>query len=434
MQAFWNFEQLLGLSPDHFTIRSGQGNAKLDKWQSLSNRGHFVWGEYKNRNRSPYQTALDLNHMHFSCTCAGKKFPCQHMVGLNLLWHHNADEFEHTAVPAWVRLNQTRFLQYWHRQQKLTHTLISEDELAELRRGLAELERWLHDLMQHGLASLPERPKETWRTIANRMADVQAMRLSQKLLDLSIINNSQPNWPERYLKRLSPLAMLLAAFDRFEEHDLATQADLLTAVGRPFSPPLDNQPPLHDQWLVLGHQVELLGQQQHHHTWLWGLTHRQPAQLTQIIRGKHPKGVRYVTGSMLTADLQYKTSHTPLLAQLGTKPILNRAPAVQIETHSILEAVRHINQLRVKNPWLQSYPLLLRGMRPLFENGRWTLLDQKQYALPLPEKFSYGWHLQALTGNDALTLFGLWSPRHFSPLSVEVNEKWIDLHTFRGIK
>ena len=434
MQDIWNFEQLLGLSPDHFTIRSGRGNAKQNKWLSLGKNEHLVWGEFDNKHRPPYQVALDFTHMQFSCNCTSRKFPCHHIIGLHLLWHYSSELFEDGSVPAWVRLYQTRFLQQWHRNTQLSTALISVEALDSLKNGLNELERWLHDLIQNGLAALPDKQKAYWTTIANRMADIQAMTLSHQLLELSNIGQSQADWPESYLKRLSPLALLVAGFKRFEKQSLQVQADLITATGRPLPMFSNGRSPLYDQWLVLGHRSETVSQQQHLVTWLWGLNHECVAQMTQIIKGKHPSGVRYITGSVLGAELQYRVSATPLGAQFVTKPTIRKAPDAQLGNPLILNAIQLYTNAKVKNPWLQRYPLILKEMTPLFENGRWTILDSQNYSLPLPPKFNYGWHLQALASSQAVSIFGIWDGCLFEPISAYLDHSWVDLHTFRGIK
>ena len=434
MQNDWTFEQLLGLSPDHFTIRSGQGNAKQNKWKSIGQKGDLVWGEFDNNTRPPFQTCLLLKHMYFSCNCTSRKFPCQHIVGLHLLWHSAPHLFEEQAVPKWVRLSQTRFLQQWHQQSKPNKRLISKPALQELQKGLSELERWLHDLIQNGLATLPEKKKGYWETIANRMADAQALNLTHQLHELMTFGQAQPDWPEHYLRQLGSMALLITSFKRFDQQPLNVQADLVGATGRPLPHLYNGRPALHDRWLVLGHASETIGSHQKQHTWVWGLKHNQPAQLSQTIRGKHPIGIRYMTGSILTAELKYAAGTWPLNAKLITKPTISQAASTDIGEPSILTAVQTYTSAKTKNPWLQRLPLLLKKAAPVHENGRWSLVDEQQYALPLPQKFNYSWHLKALYSGQPLTLFGLWDGTLFAPLSAKVAENWVDLHTFRGIK
>ncbi|MEM7336645.1 MAG: hypothetical protein AAF490_31490 [Chloroflexota bacterium] len=434
MEKLWNFEQLLGLSPDHFTIRSGQGNAKKERWLTLGNDQHLVWGEFNNKGRAPFLVLLNLNEMQFSCNCSSKKFPCQHMVGLHLLWYESADLFTNQPLPKWARAYQTRNLQRWHRSQLASNELISSNNLRLLQNGLSELERWLHDLVQNGIATLTDRKKEYWVTIANRMADIQAMALSQQLTDLSKLGQSKPDWPETYLKRISPLAIMLESFKRFEQQSENAQADLLTALGRPFPLSKNGRLPKFDQWLVLGHLHESIGQQQQSSTWLWGLNHNQPAQVVQLHRGRHPVGTRFITGTILSGQLKFLSGSYPLTAQFVDKPVIKKGAQAQIGTTQINPSLDRFKAAKTQNPWLDRFPMVFRELIPVLDNSRWFLLDDENYCLPLPKKFHYGWHLAALASDGGLTTFGLWDGTQFEPLSIQVNHVWIDLHTLRGIK
>lgn len=433
MQNNWTTDQVLGLSPDHFTIRSGRGNAKPAVWKSLGTNNALVWGLFDNKKRPPFEVCLLLNHMYFSCTCSSRKFPCPHIIGLYLLWQESPTLISQKPVPKWVRASQTRYLQMWHQQLEPSQR-IDKETLAELHQGISDLERWLTDLMQDGIAGLPEKPKIFWETIANRLADVQAMALVKQLLDLIQIGQSKPDWPEHYLRRLSPLALLITSFKRFDEQTPTRQADLLGAIGRPFPLQYNGGSAAHDQWLVLGHHHESVGQHQQMFSWLYGLDQKRLACLTQTIRGKHPASIKYLTGSTLSSEFQFALSEYPLQGHFVSQPIIRPTPTHQIGATSILTAVQQFSHARSKNPWLPTFPLLLRGCLPLWENGRWVIIDQDQIALSLPHKFNYGWHLQALSCGNPLSLFGLWDGQTFQPLSVKIDGRWVDLHTFRGIK
>lgn len=428
----WTFEQLLGLSPDHFTIRSGYGNATPQKWRFLGAEQEVVWGLFDNKKRPPFQVALLLDEMYFSCTCLSRRFPCQHIIGLLLMYSQSADRFKKDSFPPWLRERQHQAASVWN--QPNPAKLVDVDTLGELRNGLSELEKWLHDLIQNGLATLPDKKKAYFETIATRMWDIQALTLTSKLLELANIDKTQPDWPKQYLRQLGPLALLIQGFKKFESQPPPVQADLLAATGRPLPLYSSHAATHHDQWLVLGQLSETSASHQKLVTWVWGIENSKVARLEQSINGKHPAGVCYITGSLLRGAVQFGESAWPLRAQFVEKPLLQVDPLPPIGEASFRNAVGQYATAKRHNPWIEQFPLVLSACLPIQENGRWLILDQQQNILPLVPSFNYGWHLAALSGGQPIGIFGMWNGRILDPLSVLVDAQWIDLHTYWGVK
>ena len=86
------------------------------------------------------------------------------------------------------------------------------------------------------------------------------------------------------------------------------------------------------------------------------------------------------------------------------------------------------------NPWLRQMPLLLAGVSAELDGEQWVLSDSEGYFLPLPPSFLYGWHLQALHGQEDTAVFGEWNGRYFDPLAVRSGGRWLALHILRGQK
>lgn len=432
MSQNWTFTQLLGLSPDHFTIRSGIGNAKREKWLTLGEANGRIWGAFDNGKRPSFHVSILMEQMHFSCTCLSRKFPCQHIIGLLLL--STQTQFDSSIPPQWVKNHEADARRQQLKAERLPKQLFKPADLLILQQGLGELERWLHDLMQDGLATLAEKKKPYFDTIANRMWDMQAVTLSSKLQAVATIDKSNPEWPKLCLQQLGPLALLIEGFKRFEQQSVPIQADLLAATGRPFPLYSNGSSPIEDQWLVLGHFAEIVGKAQILTIWLRGQSSTRVAQIEQLVTSKHPNGVSYVTGATLQGSLLFGESAFPVRAKFIDLPTISDVPTPSTGSTTIRNALYDYTSAKAKNPWLSRFPLTLKTAVPLHENGRWFLSDSENNVLPITETFNYGWHLMALASGQPLGLFGLWDGVAFDPLTAHIEQNWVDLHTFWGVK
>ena len=62
----------------------------------------------------------------------------------------------------------------------------------------------------------------------------------------------------------------------------------------------------------------------------------------------------------------------------------------------------------------------------------WYIADTEGYLVPLPARFSYGWHLRSLS-SAGLWVFGEFDGLRFLPLSIWANGRIVQLHTLRGV-
>ena len=434
----WTTEQILGLAPDQFTLRASRGIAQPNKWRGLHQDGATLWGSFPNGSQKTGETAVFLPSLSLTCTCNSRKFPCRHSIGLLLLWQQQGKRFtphpplRHLA--AWVKREKVR-----HNRSIQPNNLYrlhqpSRQRLKQLKIGLHELELWLTDLVRHGLASLPERPKIYWETMAHRLVDAQANTLAQELRSMANVPIAQPNWPEEYLKRIGRLYLIIQGFHNYEQLPATTQADLQTAVGW-LSHDLKESTITTDNWLVLGRHQEKFGRQSRNITWLWGQEIQKITQLTDLGQTTKPQGLCLATNSIWHGRLRFSPSNWPLMA-VRYGGLHRQNSAIQPRGFgNIRQATQAYSQAMTANPWLTDFPMLLHNIRPSQHESGWQIVDQVGTILPLPEKFIHGWHLMAMAGAaSALTLFGFWNGRFLKPLSVQNNLVWQDIHIWRGVK
>ncbi|MCA9925354.1 MAG: hypothetical protein KC421_23435, partial [Anaerolineales bacterium] len=311
----WTEAQRLGLAPDTFTIRAGRGSASPEKWHSVGRSTDVAWGLFPNRDKPPFQSSIQFDDMTMACSCNSQKSPCRHTLALLLLLAESPDVFD-TAVspPPWLTAQQKRQQQQTQRRQS------AADDAAKmnlLHSGMKELDLWLRDLIRHGLADLPGRSKLYWTQMADRMIDAEAPAIAQTLRDMAAIPVKQADWPDRILRQLGRLFLIVQGFNQWNHLPPETQTDLQTAVGR-LPTRFDNRP-INDSWLVLGRTVTTINKRLRPTTWLWGQKHNRPARLVQEIRSWQPVS-QYATGAQLNGTLQFICSSFPLTATFQVSP------------------------------------------------------------------------------------------------------------------
>ena len=119
--------------------------------------------------------------------------------------------------------------------------------------GLDDLERWMCDLIRHGLGQLSGTP--AWQEeAAARMVDAQLPGIAARLRNLQGVTSSGEDWPGVVLAQFGQLQLLIDAFRHLDALSPEEQADVRAALG--LSPDKDEVlatgERLSDLWLVLG--------------------------------------------------------------------------------------------------------------------------------------------------------------------------------------
>lgn len=425
-------EHIKGLAPDQATLRTGVELARGDKWGAHGwSRGEGspdsirLWAEFPESRRADVRTTADLPAMRVTCSCTATRFPCRHVIAL-LLRHHDG-RLDEAEPPDWLDTPQTE-------------PDAAVDDLARraaLIAGMADLRVWLCDLARQGLAGLPKARRDYWLAAADRLVDAYAFDAAREFRDIAALPNSAgAEWPQRLLPRLGRLALLCEAYRRFDHLAPAEQGDVLTAAGQP--PPATG-PSVEDHWIVAGRRFEIDGKQRHERVWLYGLQSERWALLAETAAAGQQAGACLPSGATAAGELIYLPSAHPLRAAPATELRLvePRDDFPAVATTGIAAALRGYSAALAANPWLREYPAALAGAfiePPQTATGDgWRLRDRAGHTLPLPDRFSHGWHLLALAGGGPLALFGEWDGEIFTPLSVLEGDVWRAMAAWRGL-
>ena len=450
MSDVWTHERVLGLAPDAASAKAASGLAHASKWTSLGRSDAALWGEVQGSGKDPYRARVDLRDAATKCSCPSRKFPCKHGLAL-LLMHAAAPATTPVATPPdwvaeWLASRAEREEARAAREAKADAT--PADPAARARRaaaregkvaaGLDELRAFLDDLVRQGLASAHAASTSPWERLAARLVDAQAAGAAALARRVGAADASGDAWPGRVLRRVGALHLLVEAHGRVEGLDPALAADVRAAIGwTTAKEEVADGPGVRDVWVVVGQSLEADDRLQVLRTWLWGTTTDRPAMVLSFAVGRPPVDEGLTPGLELEAELAFFPGAAPLRALVRARLGAARA-ARALPGHATVRAARtHAVEALGRNPWLERWPMPLRGVSPLPEPGpggadgeralRWWLVDADGDRLPVAPSFAHAWGLLALAGDGPVDVFGVWDGEAIAPLSVGANGRFLAL-------
>lgn len=306
---------------------------------------------------------------------------------------------------------------------------------AKVRAGVVQLDLWLRGCARRGIASLPPHPDRFWEEIAARMVDAQAPGIARELRSMAKIPHSELHWCERLLERLGRLHLLVEGFSRLEALSPGTQADIRTQIGWTHDRDgLLQQPGQGDRWWILGQQVETdaaaTANLKARRVWLWGEGCGQYAVLLDFAYGDRPFEGTWHPGTAVEGELVFHPSAYPLRGVL--KPNLRLYAEEKFAGipgfETIAAALEDYSRALGQNPWLDRFPMTIARCIP--QNRGRVLEDSDGSRLPVTPDFTQGWSLMALSGGEAIALFGEWDGTFFFPLSSMAEGRFVPLSDY----
>ncbi len=441
LELMWTMEQVLGLAPDKYSLKTSRNFATPERWLNLGQNDQMAWGEFPLKDKPPFQVKINLSELNLACGCASRKFPCYHSLGLLMLLVAQPDAFTNTTPPNWMTTwFEDQVAQAKRKQNRQSNQSTKTQSQREARRyknlmiGLQELDLWLCDMVRNGFATLPDQSKQYWSQMADRLVDAHASELATEIREMAVIPERSPDWPEQMLRKIGRLHLLIQGFNRFEQHPPQIQADLKAAIGWLPDTTTEVGETVDDTWYVLGRRFNLSGKQKVQRTWLWGENSQRFALIFDVAYAKQSINLSLVVGTRFEGTLCFEPSLTPLRASLvaqanpmqATKPFTGNA-SIKSANQAFTKALTH-------NPWLRYFPFALQDISLNKVEDRWMLQDSEGYLLPLPEKFEQVWHLQVLAHTQPLTLFGEWNGHTFHPFTLWHGKRLLELHILGNVR
>ena len=420
-------EQILALAPDESSKKSGKDLASHSKWVTKGSIETALWGECQGSGSKPYQTGIDLDALVFKCSCPSRKFPCKHGLGLALLYIRQHASFSTSDAPTWLTEWLSKRSEKEEKKERKKEPVADEATAAKRQQareqkvydGIAELHRWMKDVIRNGIISLPEKDPAFWEKVAKRMVDAQAPGLAGMVRAAGSINFFEEGWQTAFMDKLLDLYLVTQAYRNGEHLSFPLQQEIKALIGfTQAQEGLKEQTGLTDIWLVVGKTVNQEEQLTIERNWLYGLHTAQPALVLQFyVKGQGDSMLTLTSGQYLQAELVYYPSPIPLRAIIKhqastpaiapTKPFLNWQEVVHWETN-----------LASQMPVRSVRPYVLQGLTPVRYNDQWWLVDAQKNGMPVKKDISNIWRLLALSGGNALDTVVIGKETSFEPLGV----------------
>ncbi|MEW5852945.1 MAG: SWIM zinc finger family protein [Myxococcota bacterium] len=419
----WTEEQIVPLALDPASARAGAELAVAARWTALVASETAISGVCQGGG-TPYRVAVALHGPLILCSCPSRKRPCKHGLALLLLHVRDRAAFSDGAHPSWaLEWLAPSTGRKAERGDKAVDTEAKAkrvaDREAKVAAGVGELQRWLADLVIHGIADAPAREGAFWEGMAARLVDAQAPGLARRVRDLADVATSGVGWQERMLLRLGRLHLLVEAYPRQDALPADLRAEVRAQVGWTQSQEeLMAQDGVRDQWQVLGTSFDDDGHLRTRRQWLAGVSSGRHALVLTFAVGNQPFMAAPPVGTRLDAELVFFPGASPMRALI--KEILS-APT-PVTTVKSLAGVAGLHALRAEmlasNPWRDVLPATLSSVIPVRDGERWLLRDAGGASLRLPNAFTRGWELLAISGGHPITIFGEARDDEILPLSI----------------
>src|SRR5262249_28605998 len=261
-------QRIEGLAPDQASLAAARKLLKPSGWPTLAEGEGLIWGECQGSGGTPYRVGVSEADAGYKCTCPSRKFPCKHTLALMWMRADRAASFAPAPIPEWVKdwLSRRRGTskaasksedeaERTKSRPSIRLTEIPEaganvDPKAEQRAaaarernrlereaavlaGLEDLDTWLSDQVQHGMANFVAQTAQACRTIAQRLVDAKASGLAGRLDALSarLFTLPGPMRPSAAIRELGQVHLISQAYRRATQLPELLAADAKQAVG-----------------------------------------------------------------------------------------------------------------------------------------------------------------------------------------------------------
>ncbi len=455
--AVFSCEQIKALAPDAASFASACRVAKRTKTLiSFGRSSRAVWGEYSCRysRRSNSRVQIDLTTCECSCFCSDYKFPCKHILALMLL--ESEAKISESVEPDWVvnwlneqaerkSLKAQKDAEREAKRNAKAQKIVDSTEVAkrksaskrtadkrakQVAEGFDELKIFLSDLIRGGVVNL----ERSWNTRkmfeerSKRLIDAKAPGVAALVEQCGDRLWDGEDWRERLLGRLGRLALLVEAYSKIDDapEDLASEIRQTIGWKIPQKDVLASGERIEDRWFHLG-ATRIVGKRfQTTSSWMIG---ERTGRLAHALNFESERQISLDALNAPSVPLEGALRFYPGVVKL--RALWEQAsPPIPRPSHitptpkfalTIPEFFANVAERLGRNPWLERFPALLRGVvvRPrVVQSWRrsfcedYVLYDAQGNFMRIEAKDAVDkevfWLFVAASADRAIEVFGEW--------------------------
>lgn len=449
-------DKVESLAPDQASLAAARKLLKPSSWSGLfADSAGLVWGECQGSGSTPYRVVIQAEDLGYKCTCPSRKFPCKHCLALMWMRAEGKTGFAEAAPPEWVT--------DWTRRRRagsgaraegrgsdaerpaeksMAALAIEEapaDPQAEARSaaarernrrdredailaGLEDLDTWLADQLDTGLAGFATQARKSCATLVQRLVDAKAPGLASRMEALPgrLLALPEVRRGSAAVAEIGQLHLIAQAYRR----QGALPATLRDAVRRTIgwvqtrNELLDDPTAvrIHGSWRVVAVLSEVQPDRLRRlETWLLRENSEEAPATAVLIDfvpvSTGPARSPYSIGERLEATLVYYASPAPLRAQIAAmdSPSAATSGAIAFPAQTLGQALDSYDRALAEEPWLERWPIWFSNCH-LRESGKrlWLLsLHEDGSAVPLSESQTVS--AAPLACVDRFNGFGIWN-------------------------
>lgn len=459
-----SLQNVEALAPDQSSLDAARKLLKHSSWPTLASDGaSLVWGECQGSGSTPYRVVVSEIDAGYKCTCPSRKFPCKHSLALMWLRADGKLSFAPAQVPTWVSdwVSRRRGPSSVSSQTEITPkaSILATtspapedqpdpkaearadaarernriDREASIMAGLDDLDLWISDQLERGLAGFAAQSAQACRLIAQRLVDAKASGLATRMESLPARLFSLPEAvrPAAAIEELGLAHLLSAAYRRQNEAADALPSGLKADVRQAIGWSLTREALLADPdaprakatWRIVAVRSEVQPDRLRRlETWLWRETSQQALQFAVLIdfvpvaTGAASSG--FSVGDRVQAELVFYPSALPLRAQIAQSlsGAVSSDDSLELPDQDLSEAYRSYEQAMLAQPWLDVWPMCIRSARLRRHGSQLFLCNSDETAAPvaLPLSPAQSSIAAPLLGLPTLDSIGLWDGHFLS--------------------
>jgi hypothetical protein len=295
-----------------------------------------------------------------------------------------------------------------------------QDREASIRAGLEELDLWLEDQIERGMAAFVAQSSAACRVIAQRLVDAKAPGIASRLDSLSarLFSLPEPIRPLAAIEELGQLHLLAEAYRRQDELSPPLKVDVRQAIGWTVSRDAlvadASAERLLGQWRVVAVQSEVQPDRLRRiETWLMLESTARFALLLDFVPVSGAATSGYAVGERLDAELVFYPSAHPLRALLvrSSGSEASAAP-LAIPATRLSDAYNTYEAALSVQPWASVCPLTFHSARVRKSGTALYLCDADDGRTALPLDPSQSDLAEPLIGLERVDALGLWDGRY----------------------